>query len=256
MNITSNIMNFQIYILGPWISSRCFLKDDISSTPCMEFRMVTHRQGSTVCNLKFQCMVVHYSVNHVFVYWFWKCLLLCQIKCFCGEFYCTTLFKRNLQLKHTEFLLRLTATMLCRIRHAETGFDASKIMILNLRIRNVLAHRQSFKDEELKELLDQDSCQTLAEFGKILQVDASTVSKRLKALGMIQKQGHWVPYELKPRDVERRFLMCELLLQRQKRKGFLHRIVTGDEKWIHYDNQNQISMVRSFFSAFGGISRV
>jgi len=93
-----------------------------------------------------------------------------------------------------------------------------------------------FKDEELEELLDQDPCQTLAEFGKILQVDASTVSKRLKALGMIQKQGHWVPYKLKPRDVERRFLMCELLLQRQKRKGFLHRIVTGDEKWIHYDN--------------------
>ncbi|KAG5315673.1 MOS1T transposase, partial [Pseudoatta argentina] len=28
----------------------------------------------------------------------------------------------------------------------------------------------------------------------------------------------------------------ELLLQRQKRKDFLHRIVTGDEKWIHYDN--------------------
>jgi len=24
----------------------------------MELRMVTHRQGSTVCNLKFQCMVV------------------------------------------------------------------------------------------------------------------------------------------------------------------------------------------------------
>ncbi|KAG5308637.1 MOS1T transposase, partial [Pseudoatta argentina] len=38
---------------------------------------------------------------------------------------------------------------------------------------------------------------------------------------MIQKQGNWVPYELKPRDVERRFGTCELLLQRQKRKGFL-----------------------------------
>ncbi|KAG5313224.1 MOS1T transposase, partial [Pseudoatta argentina] len=72
--------------------------------------------------------------------------------------------------------------------------------------------------------------------GYDLQVDESTVSKRLKGLGMIQKQGHWVPYELKPRDVERRFGTCELLLQRQKRKGFLHRIVTGDEKWIHYDN--------------------
>ena len=28
------------------------------------------------------------------------------------------------------------------------------------------------------------------------------ISKRLKAMGMIQKQGNWVPYELKPRDVE------------------------------------------------------
>ena len=32
------------------------------------------------------------------------------------------------------------------------------------------------------------------------------------------------------------FLTCELLDGRQKRKGFLNRIVTVDEKWIHYDN--------------------
>jgi len=55
-------------------------------------------------------------------------------------------------------------------------------------------------------------------------------------MGMIQKQGNWVPYELKPRDVERRFFTCEQLIQRQQRKGFLHRIVTGGEKWIFYDN--------------------
>jgi len=53
---------------------------------------------------------------------------------------------------------------------------------------------------------------------------------------MIQKQGNWIFYELKPRDVERRFFTCEQLIQRQQRKGFLHRIVTGDEKWIFYDN--------------------
>ena len=45
-----------------------------------------------------------------------------------------------------------------------------------------------------------------------------------------------VPYELKLRDVERRFFACEQLLQRQNRQGFLHRIVTGDEKCVHYDN--------------------
>ena len=55
-------------------------------------------------------------------------------------------------------------------------------------------------------------------------------------MGMIQKQENWMPYELKPRDVERRFFTCEQLIQRQQKKGFLHRIVTGDEKWIFYDN--------------------
>ncbi|KAG5322549.1 MOS1T transposase, partial [Pseudoatta argentina] len=90
---------------------------------------------------------------------------------------------------------------------------------------------KKFEDKELEQLLDEDPSQTLSELGKILQVDEST-----KGLGMIQKQGHWVPYELKPRDVERRFGTCELLLQRQRRKDFLHRIVTGDENWIHYDN--------------------
>ncbi|GBP16996.1 Mariner Mos1 transposase [Eumeta japonica] len=53
-----------------------------------------------------------------------------------------------------------------------------------------------------------------------------------------EKQGHWVPYELKPRNVEQRLFACEQLVARQRRKGFLHRIVTGDEKWVHYDNPN------------------
>ena len=54
----------------------------------------------------------------------------------------------------------------------------------------------------------------------------------MHALGMIEKQGTWVPYDLKPRYVECRFVTCEQLLQRQKRKGFLHRIVTGNKKLI------------------------
>jgi len=58
-------------------------------------------------------------------------------------------------------------------------------------------------------------------------------------MGMIQKQANWMPYKLKPRDVERRFFTCEQLIQRQQRKNFLHRIVTGDEKWIFYDNSKK-----------------
>jgi len=58
----------------------------------------------------------------------------------------------------------------------------------------------------------------------------------LKSLGMIQNQGNWVSYQLKPRNVERRFFTCEMLLAGINERIFLHRIVTGDEKWIHYDN--------------------
>ena len=56
-------------------------------------------------------------------------------------------------------------------------------------------------------------------------------------------ESHWEWFKktrklclMKPRDIERRFFTCEQLIQRQQRKGFLHRIVTGDEKWIFYDN--------------------
>ncbi|KAG5321222.1 MOS1T transposase, partial [Pseudoatta argentina] len=87
---------------------------------------------------------------------------------------------------------------------------------------------KKFQDKELEQLLDEDPSQTLSELGKILQVDESTVSKRLKGLGMIQKQGHWVPYELKPRTTAS--------TAEKKRFFASHRIVTGDEKWIHYDN--------------------
>jgi [histone H3]-lysine36 N-dimethyltransferase SETMAR len=95
---------------------------------------------------------------------------------------------------------------------------------------------KKFEDEKLEELLDQDSCQTQEELAQALNVTQQAISKRLKALGFIQKQGHWVPHELKPRDVERRFCMSEMLIARHKKKSFLHRIVTGDEKWIYYDN--------------------
>ena len=92
-----------------------------------------------------------------------------------------------------------------------------------------------FEDAKLEALLEQDSCQN-QELARSLGVTQQTISKRLKAMGMIQKQGNWVPYQLKPRDVERRLFACEQLLERQRRKGFLYRIATGDEKWVHYDN--------------------
>ncbi|KAG5313916.1 MOS1T transposase, partial [Pseudoatta argentina] len=92
-----------------------------------------------------------------------------------------------------------------------------------------------FKDGDFS-VEDKPRSGTQEELAESLGVTQQAVSVRLRAMGIIQKQGNWVPYELKPRDVERRFFTCEQLIQRQQRKGFLHRIVTEDEKWIFYDN--------------------
>jgi len=71
-------------------------------------------------------------------------------------------------------------------------------------------------------LLKEDQSQTQEELVVSLGVTQQAVSVRLRVMGMIQKQGNWVPYELKPRDVKRRFFTCKQLIQRQQRKGFLH----------------------------------
>ena len=66
-----------------------------------------------------------------------------------------------------------------------------------------------FEDSELEALLTEVSCQTQDGLAESLEVTQQAISKRLKAMGMILKEGNWVPYVLKPRDVERRFFACD-----------------------------------------------
>ncbi|UYV63038.1 hypothetical protein LAZ67_2002917 [Cordylochernes scorpioides] len=76
---------------------------------------------------------------------------------------------------------------------------------------------QKFEDAELQVLLDEDSTQMQEKLAKHLQVSQGAVSPRLNSLGMTQKLSRWVPHE-------------------HEKKSFLHRIVTSDEKWIHFSN--------------------
>jgi len=52
----------------------------------------------------------------------------------------------------------------------------------------------------------------------------------------IQKEGRWISYEL-PKDNKNRWRDTALtLLSKFRKKDFLHKIITGDEKRILYDN--------------------
>ena len=73
-----------------------------------------------------------------------------------------------------------------------------------------------FEDAELEASLVEDPWQTQEELASALGVTRQAISKRLHALGINKNPSTWVPYDLKPRDVERRFFTCEQLLQRQK----------------------------------------
>jgi len=67
-----------------------------------------------------------------------------------------------------------------------------------------------------------------------LGVSQTAISMRLHAMRKVQKIGKWVSHELNDRQMKRN--ICQILLARQKRKSFLHRIVTDDEKWIYFQN--------------------
>jgi len=71
----------------------------------------------------------------------------------------------------------------------------------------------------LETLLHDDSCQAQEELAGSLRVTQQAISKRPKAMGMIQKQENCEPYILKPRDVERR-LLVNSCLKGKNRKDF------------------------------------
>ena len=93
-------------------------------------------------------------------------------------------------------------------------------------------------DHELEELISTDPSLSTRELALRLSVSNSTVYDRLKALGKVQKLGKWVPHKLSEMNRLTRLNTCAFLLSKQKRKSFLYKIVTGDEKWIYFDNSS------------------
>jgi len=71
-----------------------------------------------------------------------------------------------------------------------SGFNASRTVILTSKTGIAVEERRIFEDAELEALLEQDSCQNQEKLARSLGVTQQAILKRLKAMGIIQKQGN------------------------------------------------------------------
>lgn len=91
-------------------------------------------------------------------------------------------------------------------------------------------------EDKIKALIEANRRITTREIAARLNLSNSTVHDHMKRLGFVSKLDIWVPHALKEKDLLRRIDICDLLLKREENDPFLERIITGDEKWIVYDN--------------------
>ena len=124
------------------------------------------------------------------------------------------------------------------LRVCQNWFARFKMGDFDLEDKKRPGRPSELDDHELEELISTDPCLSTRELTLRLSVSNSTVYDRLKALGKVQKLGKWVPHKLSEMNILTRLNTCAFLLSKQKRKSFLYKIVTGDEKWIYFDNSS------------------
>lgn len=99
---------------------------------------------------------------------------------------------------------------------------------------------RKFEDEELEQLLCENSAQTQHELAMQLGVSQKAISHRLNKERLIKKRNQLILHKLSPENRERRYETAISLLTRFKQKDFLHKIITYDEKWVLYHNPKRI----------------
>ncbi|GFS86600.1 histone-lysine N-methyltransferase SETMAR [Trichonephila clavipes] len=91
-------------------------------------------------------------------------------------------------------------------------------------------------DDDLIKAIDLDRHSTTREIAEKLHVSHTCIENHLKQLGYVQKLDTWVPHELKETHLTQRINSGDLLKKRNENDPFLKQLITGDEKWVVYNN--------------------
>lgn len=87
--------------------------------------------------------------------------------------------------------------------------------------------------------LEENPALSTVKLSERLGVSEETIRTHLHKMGRVWKLGKWVPHDLTLGQKNLRLTICLSLLQRQSACSFLNRIVTGDEKWVEFDNETR-----------------
>ena len=91
-------------------------------------------------------------------------------------------------------------------------------------------------DDVLLATIEDNSKLTSRELADMFDVSHTTICTHLKNIGKHYRAGVWVPRELNDFQLNQRISTCDLLISKHKMLPFLNRLITGDEKWVLYNN--------------------
>lgn len=92
------------------------------------------------------------------------------------------------------------------------------------------------ESEQIEGLIKKNPYYTTREIAVIVNVSQKTISNHLLKMGYVSRYDIWVPHHLNEKSLIDRISICSSLLKRNQESPFLKRIITGDEKWILYNN--------------------
>ena len=91
-------------------------------------------------------------------------------------------------------------------------------------------------DDQIKAIIESDRHMTVREIEEILKMSISRIDPHIQRLGFVKKLDIWFPHELKKIHSTKCINACDLHLKRNEFDPSLKRIITGDGKWIVYNN--------------------
>jgi len=92
------------------------------------------------------------------------------------------------------------------------------------------------KSDEIMVKVKRDKHVSTVEIARELGIDHKTILNHLHKTGYKKKLDIWVAHKLNVRNMMDRINICDTLLKRNEIEPFLKRMITGDEKWITYNN--------------------